>query len=267
MAASAFNTSTFTFGTAGNQTIYGRIFDKDGGYTEYNTTVVVNPATPVDVTSLVTFRYYGAQYNARTKTYAFYGTITNVSNQTIRGPIQLGWSNISPTTAKTTVNNGTWSDGSPYFDFTGFLGSDGVLLPGEVSQPRTFALTVVAPGAYSFTSRVRGIPVSTGAGGEAPVLLDASAVFLVAPDVTAPESHIATLDNRVGSNTILVTWGGADEAFGSGVANFDIYVSLDSGPYSLWIKGTEALSPSTQVRTGISTLSTVWHMTNRVTPR
>jgi RHS repeat-associated protein len=240
LAASAFNTSTFTFATAGNQTIYGRIFDKDGGSTDYSTTVVINPANAVDVTSLVTFRYYGAQYNARTRIYSFYGTVTNNSSQPIRGPIQLAWSNISPTTAQASGHSGIWTDGSPYFDLSGFVGSDGILQPGEMSQPRTFGVKVVSPGAYSFTTRVRGVLGTNGAG-EGDIQLDPYAIAIPAPDFTPPVSHVATIADRFGSNTIQVAWGGADEAYGSGIESFDIYVARDSGPYSLWIQGTQEL--------------------------
>jgi Dockerin type I domain len=124
---------------------------------------VVNANTPPVLT---TVRYFGAQFNARTKVYSFYGTVTNVSNAPISGPVHLGWSNIVPTTATAFGNTGTWSDGSPYFDLSSFLGSDGVLQPGEESKPRTFSLKVVAPSAYSFTTRVRGNLIPTGAGGE-----------------------------------------------------------------------------------------------------
>jgi hypothetical protein len=37
---------SFTFADNGSYTVYGRIFDKDGGYSEYQTTVVVNNVAP-----------------------------------------------------------------------------------------------------------------------------------------------------------------------------------------------------------------------------
>jgi hypothetical protein len=61
-------------------------------------------------------------------------------------------------------------------------------------------------------------------------------------DDSAPESHIATGSDRTSTNDILVSWGGADEALGSGVANFDIYVSRDAGPHLLWMQATDLLS-------------------------
>ena len=40
------SSATFLFATAGDNTVYGRIIDKDDGYTPYQTTVTVNKATP-----------------------------------------------------------------------------------------------------------------------------------------------------------------------------------------------------------------------------
>ena len=224
----------FTPQDNGVYTVTFTVTDDDGG-----TTSDIVIVTAVNVT----FRYYGAQYNSRTKTYAFYGTIANNSNQPIRGPIELGWSNLAPTTARANGNSGIWTDGSPYFDFSGFLGSDGILSPGEVSQPRTFAVKVVAPGAYSFTTRVTGVVQTNGGSGEG---MDDGAFGLQTPlplsDYLAPESHIASSTDRTSPNEILVAWGGADEAYGSGILNFVIYVSRDAGPYLLWKQATDLLS-------------------------
>ncbi len=138
----------------------------DGTASRAITVAIQGVDSITDVTSLVSFRYYGSQFNARTKTYTFYGTITNKSSQPIRGPIELGWSNIIPTTARAKGNTGTWSDGSPYFDLSSFVGTDGVLLPGETSKPRTFSVTVASSGAFSFVTRVTGVVASVGASGE-----------------------------------------------------------------------------------------------------
>ncbi len=40
------SSATFSFATAGNYTVYGRIIDEFDGYTQYQTTVTVNKATP-----------------------------------------------------------------------------------------------------------------------------------------------------------------------------------------------------------------------------
>src|SRR5262249_52989189 len=43
---SASPTASFTYATAGTYTARGRISDKDGGFTDYTTTVTVNPTAP-----------------------------------------------------------------------------------------------------------------------------------------------------------------------------------------------------------------------------
>jgi len=41
---------------------------------------------------------------------------------------------------------------------------------------------------------------------------------------------------------ILVQWSGQDDAGGSGIAHYDIYVATDGGPYELWQPATPATS-------------------------
>ncbi|MFN7627537.1 MAG: PKD domain-containing protein, partial [Pirellula sp.] len=45
-AALTSSSANITFGDNGTYTVYGRVFDKDNGYTEYSTTVVVNNVAP-----------------------------------------------------------------------------------------------------------------------------------------------------------------------------------------------------------------------------
>jgi Ca2+-binding RTX toxin-like protein len=45
-AAGVASTTTFTFANSGSYTVYGRILDKDNGYTDYQTTVTVNSVGP-----------------------------------------------------------------------------------------------------------------------------------------------------------------------------------------------------------------------------
>jgi hypothetical protein len=50
-AASSAASAQFTFADNGSYIVYGRIFDKDGGYTDYQTTVVVNNVAPTGILS------------------------------------------------------------------------------------------------------------------------------------------------------------------------------------------------------------------------
>lgn len=178
----------------------------------------------IDVTSLVSFRYYGAQYNSRTKTYAFYGTITNISDQPIQSPIEVGWSNLAPTSARAKGNSGTWKDGSPYFDLSEFVGSDRILQPGETSQPRTFAVTVAFPGAYSFATRVTGKVSPSLSSGEDAQQLDFGTTQPHGIDRTSPENQIADTNNILVKPVISV------EAFGSEFVSVGKYSARVFGP-------------------------------------
>lgn len=61
---------SLVFSTAGQQTVYGRVFDKDDGYTDYTTIVTVNPSTSVAQNSRRVFYnnswFDGANPNANT---------------------------------------------------------------------------------------------------------------------------------------------------------------------------------------------------------
>ncbi len=60
---------------------------------------------------------------------------------------------------------------------------------------------------------------------------------LVTIDAGPPTSSVNPLPAQ-SPPTFLVTWAGADEAGGSGVAFFDIYVSDNNGPFRLWLAQT-----------------------------
>lgn len=59
------------------------------------------------------------------------------------------------------------------------------------------------------------------------------------PDTTAPVSSVAALPGSSFAE-IPVQWSGSDETSGSGLAEFDIYVSEDGGPFVLWLESTTA---------------------------
>ena len=52
-------------------------------------------------------------------------------------------------------------------------------------------------------------------------------------DAGIPSSSITALPN-LSSASFLVNWSGSDDAGGSQIAAYDVYVSDDNGPYSLW---------------------------------
>jgi Big-like domain-containing protein/HYDIN/CFA65/VesB family protein len=63
-AASTSATSSCTYGDNGSETVYGRIFDKDNGYTTYSTTVAVTNVNPTTNTPTFTFNPFTGVANA-----------------------------------------------------------------------------------------------------------------------------------------------------------------------------------------------------------
>lgn len=61
-------------------------------------------------------------------------------------------------------------------------------------------------------------------------------------DVTPPTSSVAALPATTDTATFTVNWSGTDT--GSGIAFYDIYVSLNGGAYSIWQSQTTATSAS-----------------------
>jgi hypothetical protein len=59
-------------------------------------------------------------------------------------------------------------------------------------------------------------------------------------DTTAPDAEVAELNER-SSQTFMVSWAG-DDAGGSGVARYDVYVSVNGGDWTLWLNGTTETS-------------------------
>src|SRR5439155_19167493 len=61
-------------------------------------------------------------------------------------------------------------------------------------------------------------------------------------DDAAPTSRVAALPAVSLAATFTVSWAGQDNAGGSGIAFYDVYVSDNAGPFALWKSATEATS-------------------------
>ncbi len=85
--AAALNSSLCQVFDAGENTVYGRIFDKDNGYSQYETTVVVTPA-PLTVLANDESRIYGAVNPELT------GVIEGIMNH---DPIMVTYSTVATT--------------------------------------------------------------------------------------------------------------------------------------------------------------------------
>ncbi|MCA9124985.1 MAG: carboxypeptidase regulatory-like domain-containing protein [Planctomycetales bacterium] len=61
-------------------------------------------------------------------------------------------------------------------------------------------------------------------------------------DAGLPASAVDFLPNQVTEKVFQVSWAGTDDADGSGVRSYDIYVSVDGGSYQRWLSETTATS-------------------------
>jgi hypothetical protein len=57
-------------------------------------------------------------------------------------------------------------------------------------------------------------------------------------DAGVPSSSVNALTDSTLDTQFLVTWSGSDDAAGSGLASFDLFVATDGGDFSLWLENT-----------------------------
>ena len=62
-------------------------------------------------------------------------------------------------------------------------------------------------------------------------------------DAAAPETSVDSLD-AFSHPMFTVSWSGQDDAGGSGIASYDVFVAVDGGEYSLWLDDTTDTSAS-----------------------
>ena len=82
-------------------------------------------------------------------------------------------------------------------------------------------------------------PSGTQIDAQASIVFDANAplatnVFTNTLDIGAPTSSVSPLPAVTNSSDFTVAWSGSDDAGGSGIGGFDIYVSDNGGPFALW---------------------------------
>jgi RHS repeat-associated protein len=61
-------------------------------------------------------------------------------------------------------------------------------------------------------------------------------------DAAGPQSSVNALAAEISSTTFTVSWTGGDDAGGSGIAGYDVFVSDNGGPFTLWQDDTAALA-------------------------
>ncbi len=71
--------------------------------------------------------------------------------------------------------------------------------------------------------------------------IDTPAVFNTV-DAGPPTSAVNPLPTQTTTPAFVVSWAGQDEPGGSGLATYDVYVSVDGGAYTLWLDNTTLTS-------------------------
>jgi hypothetical protein len=124
---------------------------------------------------------------------------------------------------------------------------DGVLVSGLWETGTSFTCPPVADGLSSYYAI--GFDAAGNASGE-------STPQRITIDTTAPVSGVQPLPASVTAGPLQISWAGADPArgggLGSGVISYDVYLSVDNAPYTLWRSATTATSDTYAVETGHS---------------
>ncbi len=103
-------------------------------------------------------------------------------------------------------------------------------------------------GHISFTVKpIPGLPSGTEITNKATIKFDwedplLTPLVLNTIDAAPPVSQVNALPPEANDISILISWGGQDDANGSGIASYDIYVSDNGGAYILWLDDTNAIS-------------------------
>ncbi len=169
-------------------------------------------------------RYYSTRVDATATVGVFVDVTANFDPTT--GQATWTFSSVDPTTGQL-----------PTGATAGFLPPDNSSGAGE--------------GFVNYTARARaGVTTGTAASAQATVYFDAglpdqSALatppFTNTFDAGAPTATVAALPAQ-SSASFAVQWSGSDDAGGSGIASYDVFVSDNGGPFTAWLTATTATS-------------------------
>jgi hypothetical protein len=166
-AAGTAASAPFTFGDNGSYTVYGRVFDKDGGYTDYTTTVTVRNVAPtaalgnngpVNEASPATVSFSGAQDPSSADTaagfrYSFALTPANLAGSYAAAGTASSASFTFNDNGSYTVYGRIFDKDNGFSDYTTTVTVKNVAPAAGVSGPatgargqaRTFTLTAIDP--------------------------------------------------------------------------------------------------------------------------
>jgi RHS repeat-associated protein/uncharacterized repeat protein (TIGR01451 family) len=151
----------------------------------------------------------------------------------------------NPVTVSASLNPGTgvltWTiqsvdpvtGGIPANPLAGFLPPNNASHPGD--------------GFVSFTVKPRaGLANATAITNQASIVFDLNAAIPTNAvtntiDSVYPTSSVSALPAISASSSFTVSWSGSDPG-GAGIASYDIYVSTDNGPYTVWLAATTLTS-------------------------
>lgn len=109
-------------------------------------------------------------------------------------------------------------------------------LPPNVTAPEGEGFVT-----YSIRTRA-GLPTGTRIDAEASIVFDTNDPIETPPifntiDAGPPTSRVEPLEEFTYGEQVVVSWGGEDDPGGSGIRQYDVYVSADGDPFEIWLAG------------------------------
>ena len=139
----------------GGQGVTVQIDSNGDGTFEQTTTTGSTFTMPSDVSALVAVTNSNIIFDRRTGQYPMDMTIKNNSQEKLNSPIKLIIQNISPLIS--VVNADGMDNGNPYFDYSGLVGIDNNLSPGETSYVKRVIFNNPQRLRFTFDARVMAV--------------------------------------------------------------------------------------------------------------
>jgi len=130
--------------------------DSDGDGTFEETITTGSTFTmPSDVSALVAVANSNILFDRRSGQYSMDMTIKNTSQEILSSPIKLIIQNIKPSIS--VINADGIDNGNPYFDYSGSVGTDNNLSPGEISSVKRVIFSNPQRLRFSFDAKVMAV--------------------------------------------------------------------------------------------------------------